>query len=545
MIPHDQDFFSDPGPYGSTEIRSESFSKRQAELLSQEATRKDMEMDMEKEKQDKEDSSKGLMTEGKGIHAQGTEGMAPLPTPPTPIVHVISPLDNQHSSKPSTTSMVSDQGTPTVTPKRRLAAPTSIPHFPSPNEARVPAPQIPHSPARSAASRSSPFSPPTPSNRPMSIAMPSSSGGMISPWHTLAASSGAPTPAIDDIPGRGSPHLGYPFERLNIGGSWSGANLWSEQPIDQEGRGSTSDTEMAPPSTVSSPPTQPSAIGPGGMSMETLARYRAMAGKASSVGSGMVKTKVKEPSTSGPESAAPSKPPLPEALAKRRASLPKGGLGALTAGPKVPSPLTNSSNSTGTSSTATTSSKLQPLTASVLHSMLSSHSILLLDVRPPSSYAASHLPLAHNLPIPSTLLRRPAFNIAKLVEMLSEPHKSALAAWKSATDIVIIDTDSVNLSDNNILEGLGGKFQREGYGGKLWFVKGGYGAIERIPSINLTSSEVVEVELSGSGSGSGSDSTGPGRMKMPGMMGGLGSLAFQQGTFSFTLARPSRRIRRY
>ncbi|WVQ73920.1 hypothetical protein IAR50_003501 [Cryptococcus sp. DSM 104548] len=117
----------------------------------------------------------------------------------------------------------------------RRAPPASIPNFPNATQHRSPPPAvpfspspthspIPHSPEQGGASRlharpfnlHQPFA--TPANEPPS------------PWQYLAASSGAPTPSIEGGPlGRSSPHLGYPFERLNIGNSWSGTNL-SEEP---------------------------------------------------------------------------------------------------------------------------------------------------------------------------------------------------------------------------------------------------------------------------------------------------------------------------
>lgn len=42
----------------------------------------------------------------------------------------------------------------------------------------------------------------------------------------------------------------------------------------------------------------------------------------------------------------------------------------------------------------------------------------------------------------------------------------------------MIDQDSTVVLEGCVLLGLTGKFEREGFGGKLWFVSGGHAAVE-------------------------------------------------------------------
>ena len=85
------------------------------------------------------------------------------------------------------------------------------------------------------------------------------------------------------------------------------------------------------------------------------------------------------------------------------------------------------------------------------------------------------------------------------------------------TDIIVIDTDSTSLGANSILEGVAGKFEREGYSGNRWFVKGGYAAVEAA-KLQL----VTEEEEAGDDSGSSGEGGGL-------QFGRLGKLAFSQG----------------
>jgi hypothetical protein len=211
------------------------------------------------------------------------------------------------------------------------------------------------------------------------------------------------------------------------------------------------------------------------------------------------------------------KPPLPATLAARRASLPRNHVNIH--GPVISKAASPLAGMTLTNAKAGSSQKAQPLAPSSLGPMLDKPGTLVLDLRPPSSYQFSHLPQAHSLPIPSTLLRRPAFTIEKLTGMLSGDALQALAQWRTKTDIVLIDQDSQFVPNGHILDGLASKFAREGYNGHIWFVKGGHGAVRASGRGLIQSGEEPPSTPHIPGS------TGPGGSGL--MAGGMGRMAFQ------------------
>ena len=377
--------------------------------------------------------------------------------------------------------------------RRRPGAPGAIPNFASAMTPRDPQtyPSSPYSPperpAMQLTSPSGGFSNFTLPSQPFG----SSSSPMVSPWISLAAASGAPTPSIDG-PGRNSPHLGYPFERLNISGSWSGANLAGEGLTGGQKRSFDMGGMDVDPSSSGSP------------------YDRKMSADSSHVGS---------PSSL---STSPSqRPPLPAALAKRRASLPRNILsGGLTASSvhvsKAPSPLATDP------STPSPSAGLQPLSARKLSPLVQQPSTLILDLRPPSIFRQSHIPQSHSIPVPSTLLRRPAFTIEKLAGMLTPQGKAAVDAWREKSYIILLDGNSTDVPAQSTLAGLANKFEREGFKGHLCFVRGGYASVEET-GMNLAT-EDDEEETSSSAPSSGGF-----------MAGRLGKLAFQQGSTGSSL----------
>lgn len=62
--------------------------------------------------------------------------------------------------------------------------------------------------------------------------------------------------------------------------------------------------------------------------------------------------------------------------------------------------------------------------------------------------------------------------------MLDGTSRDAVDHWRDKADIVLIDQDSTVAIEGCVLSCLTGKFEREGYTGKLWFVVGGQAAVE-------------------------------------------------------------------
>lgn len=352
----------------------------------------------------------------------------------------------------STTSMSPrslDLSTPPP-PSHRHAPSASNPNFTSTLDA--------HSPQSSVgeglgSGEPSPFQSPSSIHRNESPATPS----FPTPWHALAAMSGAPTSALEfppSLPGaRDSPKLGQPFERLNLG----------------------------PPSDSSPSKTSPS----------------------------------RSPGFSIPAGAISGRALRPDglrdvpSLAHRRSSVPTSPFNL-----NNPSAPTSSSPLAASSST----SRLQPISAADLVEIVESETTIILDLRPPSVYEASHLAKAHSMSVPSTLLRRPAFGLSKLIQMLGVSAQATVSNWKGKSNIVLVDQDSSSAPEGSVLQGVSSKFEKEGFSGNIWFVYGGQAAIEGNSSFKFEASDA------------GSDDTPPAveSTPVPGL-GRLSRLAFQYG----------------
>lgn len=109
--------------------------------------------------------------------------------------------------------------------------------------------------------------------------------------------------------------------------------------------------------------------------------------------------------------------------------------------------------------------------------------LLLLDLRPPTIHLEGHLPYSLSLSVPSTLLKRPTFPLARLAQMLpTAAARAEFLAWPKCLRIMVYDEDS----DETMVNALLDKFTREGFKGELGFVEGGYRAVGIIqPSVLL------------------------------------------------------------
>lgn len=101
--------------------------------------------------------------------------------------------------------------------------------------------------------------------------------------------------------------------------------------------------------------------------------------------------------------------------------------------------------------------------------------ILILDLRVSTMYAKSHIAGALNLCIPTTLLKRPSFNVKKLAETFKDgEQRSKFENWRNSSYIIVYDTSSAQLKDAQICLNTIKKFQGEGYEGTLYIVRGGF-----------------------------------------------------------------------
>jgi tyrosine-protein phosphatase 2/3 len=101
--------------------------------------------------------------------------------------------------------------------------------------------------------------------------------------------------------------------------------------------------------------------------------------------------------------------------------------------------------------------------------------ILLLDLRVYPQFSQSRIQAALNLCIPTTLLKRPSFNLQKLADTFTNGgEKNIFESWRQSKYIMVYDANSVQMKDavssTNVLK----KFLNDGYKGHACIVRGGF-----------------------------------------------------------------------
>lgn len=106
-------------------------------------------------------------------------------------------------------------------------------------------------------------------------------------------------------------------------------------------------------------------------------------------------------------------------------------------------------------------------------------SLLLLDVRVSTYYAATRIRGALNLCIPTTLLKRATYNLKKLQLTFAQGEDQAkFATWPEAQYLVVYDSSSVEKRDATSATNMLRKFTAEGYKGHACVLRGGFAAFE-------------------------------------------------------------------
>ena len=110
--------------------------------------------------------------------------------------------------------------------------------------------------------------------------------------------------------------------------------------------------------------------------------------------------------------------------------------------------------------------------------------VLLLDLRVSTQYAKSHIAGALNLCIPTTLLKRPSFNVQKLADTFKDDgQRRRFERWRNSGHIIVCDASSASLKDAQTCINTIKKFRSEGYNGTLYIIKGGFAEFsQRFPS---------------------------------------------------------------
>lgn len=105
---------------------------------------------------------------------------------------------------------------------------------------------------------------------------------------------------------------------------------------------------------------------------------------------------------------------------------------------------------------------------------------LLLDLRVFPQFSVSRLSGAINLCIPTTLLKRPLFNVEKLAATFTkEEERAKFAAWKQAKYIVVYDASSAQMKDAVSAINTLKKFTNEGWEGTACVIRGGFNEFAR------------------------------------------------------------------
>ncbi|OJD11011.1 hypothetical protein AJ78_08133 [Emergomyces pasteurianus Ep9510] len=104
-----------------------------------------------------------------------------------------------------------------------------------------------------------------------------------------------------------------------------------------------------------------------------------------------------------------------------------------------------------------------------------SETTLLLDVRPYPQFNDARIKGALNLCIPTTLLKRPSFNLQKLEDTFAgDEEKKRFACWHLCTRIIVYDSSTTHLKDASTLINVLKKFTNEGWKGEPSILRGGF-----------------------------------------------------------------------
>ena len=101
--------------------------------------------------------------------------------------------------------------------------------------------------------------------------------------------------------------------------------------------------------------------------------------------------------------------------------------------------------------------------------------MLLLDLRVYPQFSHSRIDGAINLCIPTTLLKRPNFNVQRLSETFTKAAERAkFGRWREAKAIVVYDASSAQLKDATSSVNTLKKFTNEGWRGSAMVIRGGF-----------------------------------------------------------------------
>ncbi|KAI4170811.1 MAG: hypothetical protein LQ343_004700 [Gyalolechia ehrenbergii] len=105
---------------------------------------------------------------------------------------------------------------------------------------------------------------------------------------------------------------------------------------------------------------------------------------------------------------------------------------------------------------------------------------LILDVRVFAQFSQSRISGALNLNLPTTLLKRPTYDVQRLSSTFTKPEeKTKFDQWRDAKFIIIYDANSAQLKDATTCTNTLKKFTKEGWEGSTLIIKGGFASVLR------------------------------------------------------------------
>ena len=126
--------------------------------------------------------------------------------------------------------------------------------------------------------------------------------------------------------------------------------------------------------------------------------------------------------------------------------------------------------------------------------------MLLLDLRVFPQFSHSRIKGAINLCIPTTLLKRPNFNVQRLLETFTkEAERAKFGRWREAQVIVVYDVGSVQLKDAMSCVNTLKKFINEGWRGSAMVIRGGYSEFATNFPDRVDKRPASEIDASGTG----------------------------------------------
>ena len=106
--------------------------------------------------------------------------------------------------------------------------------------------------------------------------------------------------------------------------------------------------------------------------------------------------------------------------------------------------------------------------------------VLLLDVRVFAQYAQSRISGALNLNLPTTLLKRPTYDVQRLGSTFTKPEdKARFDQWENAKFIIMYDANSTQLKDATTCVNTLKKFTKQGWEGSSLIIKGGFASFSK------------------------------------------------------------------